>query len=101
MKVLLKNSQDESICLIFTDGYWYLPELNATNEAQAALELKKITGLAEVKITFKKNNLLHALCTDDKQENLDILIGWFNQEDAIRSIHEKEKILLQNSLQNL
>lgn len=98
MKVLLKNQNDSTICLIFQDGYWFLPEIHNENEKQAEAELKQVTGVAEIKIIEKQHNLLHAICTNDTQENLDILIGWFHEEDALRSIEEKEKKLLQEAL---
>ena len=98
MKVVLKNQQDDSICLIFTDGYWFLPEILASNQQQEEQELKQLTGLKEVKITSKSSHIMQATCPDDTQENLDILIGWFDQEDAIRSIEEKEKPMLKEAL---
>jgi len=98
MKVLLKNQHDNTICLIFQDGYWFLPDIHNLNPQQAQQELKQLTGLKEIKITEKSSNIMQATCPDDTQENLDILIGWFNEEDAIRSIEEKEKPMLKEAL---
>ena len=98
MKVLIKNQQDQSICLIFTNGYWILPEVASTENKHAEAELKKVTGLKEVKVIGEKHAILLAISKDDLQENLDILIGWFNGEDAIKSIEEKEKGIVQDAL---
>lgn len=97
IKAIIKNKDDE-ICLIFDDNEgWILPSVDGSAD-ELESKFKILTGLPNVKLIKNLSESLVLMKVDDDLQNeIDMLIGWFTKEDAIISVHEKDRSILKSA----
>lgn len=96
-KVLIKKDDGE-ICLVFEDsgaGEWKIPVVEFNKKEEIVEKMIKITGLMNLKLIGEKEGIIMVHSDDDIQENIDTLIGWFYPEDALKSVVDEDKKLLE------